>query len=188
MVVNLSKILQQKADVLQSLRERTKAYLSKWGYSQKQMASAVGISETYLSDFLNGRRGMPEVPFAKIEQVLSVNATQRKLQFYTGGNTGARMCNLQARGKNLWRNSAKQTQWQKGTHIFGDVLAVATPSATPEILVASTHLLLPTILQVTVPLGLGVRAAAWQLRIEVPNLRKAQVILFLHEGEHLFPN
>jgi len=101
MVVNLSKNLQQKADVLQSLRERTKAYLSKWGYSQKQMASAVGISETYLSDFLNGRRGMSEVPFAKIEQVLSVNATQRKLQFYTGGNTGARMCNLQARGKNL---------------------------------------------------------------------------------------
>ena len=101
MVVNLSKILQQKAGVLQSLRERTKAYLSKWGYSQKQMASAVGISETYLSDFLNGRRGMSEVPFAKIEQVLSVNATQRKLQFYTGGNTGARMCNLQARGKNL---------------------------------------------------------------------------------------
>ena len=101
MVVNLSKILQQKADVLQSLRERTKAYLSKWGYSQKQMASAVGISETYLSYFLNGRRGMSEVPFAKIEQVLSVNATQRKLQFYTGSNTGARMCNLQARGKNL---------------------------------------------------------------------------------------
>ena len=70
MVVNLSKILQQKADVLQSLRERTKVYLSKHGYTQKAMASAVGISETYLNDFLNGRRGMPEIPFAKIEHVL----------------------------------------------------------------------------------------------------------------------
>jgi transcriptional regulator with XRE-family HTH domain len=101
MVVNLSKILQQQADVLQSLRDRAKDYLVKFGYSQKAMASAVGISETYLSDFLNGRRGMTEVPFAKIEQVLSLSATQRKLQFYNGGNTGARMCKLQARGKNL---------------------------------------------------------------------------------------
>ena len=101
MVVNLSKILQQKADVLQSLRDRTKVYLDKFGYSQKAMASAVGISETYLNDFLNGRRGMAEVPFAKIEQILSLNATQRKLQFYTGGNTGTRMCNLQAKGRTL---------------------------------------------------------------------------------------
>jgi transcriptional regulator with XRE-family HTH domain len=109
MVVNLSKILQQKADVLQSLRERTKNYLARFGYSQKAMAAAVGISETYLSDFLNGRRGMSEVPFAKIEQVLSLTATQRKLQFYNGGNAGARMCNLQARGNNL-----------KGQVKFGD--------------------------------------------------------------------
>jgi transcriptional regulator with XRE-family HTH domain len=101
MVLNLSKILQQKADVLQSLRERTKTYLDKFGYSQKAMASAVGISETYLNDFLNGRRGMSEVPFAKIEHVLSLNANQRKLQFYTGGNTGTRMCNLQSKGKTL---------------------------------------------------------------------------------------
>jgi transcriptional regulator with XRE-family HTH domain len=109
MVVNLSKILQQKADVLQSLRERTKTYLSRWGYSQKAMASAVGISETYLNDFLNGRRGMSVQPFAKIEQVLSLNANQRKLQFYTGGNTGARLCNLQAKGRNV-----------KGQVKFGD--------------------------------------------------------------------
>src|ERR1700749_2426264 len=72
--------------------------------------------------------------------------------------------------------------------VLGDSDLFPRPGATPEILVASTHLLLPTILQVTVPLGLGVRAAAWQLRIEVPNLRKAHLILFLHEGEHLFPN
>jgi transcriptional regulator with XRE-family HTH domain len=101
MAVNLSKILQQKADVLQSLRDRTKVYLAKFGYTQKAMAAAVGISETYLNDFLNGRRGMSVQPFAKIEQVLSLNATQRKLQFYTGGNTGARMCNLQAKGRNV---------------------------------------------------------------------------------------
>jgi transcriptional regulator with XRE-family HTH domain len=101
MVLNLSKILQQKDDVLQGLRDRTKTYLSKWGYSQKQMASAVGISETYLSDFLNGRRGMSEIPFAKIEHILSLSATQRKLQFYKGGNTGARMANLQSKGHNI---------------------------------------------------------------------------------------
>jgi hypothetical protein len=101
MVVNLSKILQQKADVLQSLRDRTKTYLSKWGYTQKTLAYAVGISETYLNDFLNGRRGMSEVPFAKIEQVLSLNATQRKLQFYNGGNSGARMANLQSKGNTV---------------------------------------------------------------------------------------
>jgi transcriptional regulator with XRE-family HTH domain len=101
MVLNLSKVLQQKADVLQSLRDRTKTYLSKWGYSQKAMASVIGISETYLNDFLNGRRGMSEVPFAKIEQILSLNATQRKLQFYSGGNTGARICNLQHKGHNV---------------------------------------------------------------------------------------
>jgi transcriptional regulator with XRE-family HTH domain len=101
MVLNLSKVLQQKADVLQSLRDRTKTYLQKFGYSQKAMASAVGISETYLNDFLNSRRGMAEVPFAKIEQILSLNVNQRKLQFYKGGNTGTRMCNLQAKGKTL---------------------------------------------------------------------------------------
>jgi transcriptional regulator with XRE-family HTH domain len=109
MVLNLSKVLQQKTDVLQSLRERTKSYLAKFGYTQKAMAAAVGISETYLNDFLNGRRGMSVQPFAKIEQVLSLNATQRKLQFYTGGNTGARMCNLQAKGRNV-----------KGQVKFGD--------------------------------------------------------------------
>jgi transcriptional regulator with XRE-family HTH domain len=109
MVVNLSKILQQKADVLQSLRDRTKTYLSKWGYSQKAMASAVGISETYLNDFLSGRRGMSEVPFAKIEHVISLKADQRKLQFYTGGNSGARMANLQSKGQNI-----------KGQVKFGD--------------------------------------------------------------------
>jgi transcriptional regulator with XRE-family HTH domain len=101
MVLNLSRILQQKADVLQSLRDRTRSYLSKWGYSQKAMAAVVGISETYLNDFLNGRRGMSVEPFAKIEQVLSLKADQRKLQFYKGGNTGARMCNLQEKGKNI---------------------------------------------------------------------------------------
>ena len=101
MVVNLSKILQQKADALQSLRDRTKVYLSKHGYTQKSMASAVGISETYLADFLNGRRGMSPIPFAKIEQILSLNAGQRKLQFYNGGNTGARACHLQSKGKNV---------------------------------------------------------------------------------------
>jgi transcriptional regulator with XRE-family HTH domain len=108
-IISLSQILQQKADVLQSLRDRTKTYLSKFGYSQKVMAAAVGISETYLNDFLNGRRGISEVPFAKIEHVLSLKADQRKLQFYTGGNTGTRMCNLQAKGKTL-----------KGQVKFGD--------------------------------------------------------------------
>ena len=101
MVLNLSKILQQKADVLQSLRDRTKVYLSKHGYTQKSMAAAVGISETYINDFLNGRRGMSEIPFAKIEQVLSLNATQRKLQFYSGGTTGTRACHLQSKGRNI---------------------------------------------------------------------------------------
>lgn len=115
MVVNLSKILQQKSDVLQSLRDRTKVYLSKHGYTQKAMAAAVGISETYLNDFLNGRRGMSEVPFAKIEQVLSLNAQQRKLQFYAGGNTGARACHLQAKGK----EKKGQISYDKS---YGDVL------------------------------------------------------------------
>lgn len=118
MVVNLSKILQQKADVLQSLRDRTKSYLAKHGYSQKAMASAVGISETYLNDFLNGRRGMSPIAFAKIEQVLSLKASQRKLQFYTGGNTGARMCNLQAKGKGI-----------KGQITFDTIDAVANNHA-----------------------------------------------------------
>jgi DNA-binding transcriptional regulator YdaS (Cro superfamily) len=80
--------------VLQSLRDRTKVYLSKYGYTRKAMAAAVGISETYLNDFLNGRRGMSPIPFAKIEQVLSLNAQQRKLQFYTGGNTGSSCVSL----------------------------------------------------------------------------------------------
>jgi transcriptional regulator with XRE-family HTH domain len=101
MVVNLSKVLQQKVDVLQSLRERTKTYLSKWGYSQKAMSAAVGISETYLNDFLNGRRGLSAVPFSKIEHVLSLKADQRKLQFYQGGNTGQRICNMQSKGRNI---------------------------------------------------------------------------------------
>jgi DNA-binding XRE family transcriptional regulator len=50
MVLNLSKVLLQRADVLQSLRERTKNYLAKFGYTHKAMASAVGISETYLNE------------------------------------------------------------------------------------------------------------------------------------------
>jgi DNA-binding transcriptional regulator YdaS (Cro superfamily) len=115
MVVNISKILQQKADVLQSLRDGTKTYLSKWGYTQKAMASAVGISETYLNDFLNGRRGMSPIPFAKIEHVLSLNATQRKLQFYTGGNTGVRARHLQSKGNNL----KGQVTYDKS---YGDVI------------------------------------------------------------------
>jgi transcriptional regulator with XRE-family HTH domain len=101
MVINLSQILQQKADTLQSLRERTKVYLAQYGYTQKSMATAVGISETYLYDFLNGRRGMSPIAFSKIEQILSLSATQRKLQFYCGGNTGARACHLQAKGKSV---------------------------------------------------------------------------------------
>jgi transcriptional regulator with XRE-family HTH domain len=100
-IISLSTILQQKDDVLQSLRDRTKTYLSKWRYSQKAMANAVGISETYLCDFLNGRRGMAVESFAKIEQILSLNATQRKLQFYAGGSTGARFTNLQHKGQNI---------------------------------------------------------------------------------------
>jgi transcriptional regulator with XRE-family HTH domain len=115
MVLNLSKVLQQKADVLQSLRERIKIYLSKWGYSQKAMANAVGISETYLNDFLNGRRGMSEVPFVKIEHLLSLNATQRKLQFYCGGNTGTRACHLQSKGENI----KGQVKYDKS---FGDAI------------------------------------------------------------------
>jgi transcriptional regulator with XRE-family HTH domain len=99
MVLNLSKVLQQKADVLQSLRDRTKTYLSKWGYSQKAMAAAVDISETYLNDFLNGRRGMSEVPFAKIEQILSV--TGRK------GNCSSTNPAIQVRGSPISSRTAK---------------------------------------------------------------------------------
>ena len=116
MVVNLSKILQQKADVLQSLRDRTKVYLSKYDYTQKAMASAVGMSETYLNDFLNARRGLSETPFAKIEHVLSLSATERKRQFYTGGNTGARACHLQSKGTNV----KGQVSYGKS---YGDVVA-----------------------------------------------------------------
>jgi transcriptional regulator with XRE-family HTH domain len=116
MVLNLSKILQQKADVLQSLRDRTKVYLSKHGYTQKAMASAVGISESYLNDLLNGPRVMSEIPFAKIEHVLSLNATQRKLQFYKGGNTGTRACHLQSKGTNV----TGQVSYGKS---YGDVVA-----------------------------------------------------------------
>ena len=104
MVVNLSKIIQQKAEVLQSLRDLTKSFLAKYGYSQKTMATAVGISETYLNDFLNGRRGMSPIWFTKIEHVLSLKTDQRKLQFYSRGSTGGRIANLQENGKKVGKS------------------------------------------------------------------------------------
>ena len=84
-----------------SLRDRTKAYIAKFGYRQNQVAEAIGVSESHMADFLSARRGLSDITFAKLEHVLSLNANQRKLQFYTVGSTGARMCNLQAKGKTL---------------------------------------------------------------------------------------
>jgi predicted XRE-type DNA-binding protein len=92
-----------------SLRDRTKAYIAKFGYRQNQIAEAIGVSESHVADFLSARRGLSDITFAKLEHVLSLNSTQRKLQFYKSGNTGPRMCNLQAKGRNL-----------KGQVKFGD--------------------------------------------------------------------
>jgi transcriptional regulator with XRE-family HTH domain len=101
MVLNFAKLRTQQEAMLSSLRDRTKTYLSKWGYTQRQLAEAVKISETHVNDFLQAKRGLSEAAFFKIDQVLSLNATQRKLQFYKGGNTGARFTNLQHKGPNV---------------------------------------------------------------------------------------
>jgi transcriptional regulator with XRE-family HTH domain len=101
MVLNFTKLRQQQDAMLSSLRDRTKTYLNKWGYTQRQLAEAVQISETHLNDFLQAKRGLSETAFFKIEHVLSLNATQRKLQFYKSGNTGARFCNMQHKGQNI---------------------------------------------------------------------------------------
>jgi hypothetical protein len=106
MILNLSKLHSQQEAIFASLRDRTKAYVAKFGYRQNQIA---GVSESHIADFLSARRGLSEITFAKLEHVLSLNSTQRKFRFYKGGNTGPRMCNLQAKGKNL-----------KGQVKFGD--------------------------------------------------------------------
>jgi transcriptional regulator with XRE-family HTH domain len=109
MILNLSKLHSQQEAMFSSLRDRTQAYIAKFGYRQNQIAEAIGVSESHIADFLSARRGLSDITFAKLEHILSLNATQRKLQFYTGGNTGTRMCNLQAKGKTL-----------KGQVKFGD--------------------------------------------------------------------
>src|ERR1700756_5866387 len=101
MVLNFTELRTQQEAMLSSLRDRTKTYLSKWGYTQRQLAEAVKISETHLNDFLQAKRGLSKTAFFKIDQILSLNATQRKLQFYKGGNTGARFTNLQHKGQNV---------------------------------------------------------------------------------------
>ena len=101
MMLNLSKLHSQKEAMFSSLRDRVKAYLAKFEYTQRQMSAVIGVSESHLADFLSGRRGLSDITFSKIEQVLSLSATQRKLQFYQGGNSGARMANLQSEGKNV---------------------------------------------------------------------------------------
>jgi transcriptional regulator with XRE-family HTH domain len=70
-------------------------------HTQKQMATAIGVSESQLADFLSARRGLSDLTFSKLEHVLSLNATHRKLQFYTTGNSNPRLCSLQAKGKNI---------------------------------------------------------------------------------------
>jgi predicted transcriptional regulator len=101
MILNLSKLHTQKEAMFSSLRERTKAYIAKFGYRQNQIAEAIGVSNSHVADFLSARRGLSDITFAKLEHILSLNATQRKLQFYTGGNTGARMANLQSKGNTV---------------------------------------------------------------------------------------
>jgi predicted XRE-type DNA-binding protein len=109
MVLNLSKLHSQQEAMFASLRDRTRAYIAKFGYRQNQIAEAVSVSESHIADFLSAGRGLSDITFAKLEHVLSLNSTQRKLQFYKSGNTGPRMCNLQAKGRNL-----------KGQVKFGD--------------------------------------------------------------------
>jgi transcriptional regulator with XRE-family HTH domain len=101
MMLNLSKLHSQKEAMFSSLRDRVKAYLAKFEYTQKQMSAVIGVSESHLADFLSGRRGLSNITFSKLEHVLSLGATQRKLQFYTGGNSGARMANLQSKGNTV---------------------------------------------------------------------------------------
>src|ERR1700758_1009822 len=101
MVLNFSKLRTQQEAMLSSLRDRTKTYLSKWGYTQRQLAEAVKISETHVNDFLQAKRGLSETAFINMEHILSLNATQRKLQFYRGGNSTPRICNLQHKGHNV---------------------------------------------------------------------------------------
>jgi transcriptional regulator with XRE-family HTH domain len=101
MMLNLSKLHSQKEAMFSSLRDRVKAYLAKFEYTQKQMSAVIGVSESHLADFLSGRRGLSDITFSKIEQILSLSAAQRKLQFYKGGNTGARACHLQSKGRNV---------------------------------------------------------------------------------------
>jgi transcriptional regulator with XRE-family HTH domain len=101
MILNLSKLHSQQEAMFASLRERTKAYVAKFGYRQNQIAEAIGVSNSHVADFLSARRGLSDITFAKLEHILSLNATQRKLQFYNGGNSGARMANLQSKGNTV---------------------------------------------------------------------------------------
>jgi transcriptional regulator with XRE-family HTH domain len=101
MMLNLSKLHSQKEAMFSSLRDRVKAYLAKFEYTQKQMSAVIGVSESHLADFLSGRRGLSDITFSKIEHVLSLNAGQRKFQFYKGRNTGTRACHLQSKGQNV---------------------------------------------------------------------------------------
>jgi transcriptional regulator with XRE-family HTH domain len=101
MILNLRKLYSQQEAMFSSLRDRAKTYLAKYGYHQKQMAEAIGVSETHMADFLSAKRGLSETPFVKLEHILSLNANQRKLQFYKGGNTDTRMCNLQSKVRNI---------------------------------------------------------------------------------------
>src|SRR6201987_5783948 len=61
MILNLSKLHSQQEAIFASLRDRTKAYIAKFGYRQNQIAEAIGVSESHIADFLSARRGLSEI-------------------------------------------------------------------------------------------------------------------------------
>jgi hypothetical protein len=95
MALTFSQIQTAKAELLQDLRDRTVKFLEFFGYNKKQMATAVGVSETHLGDYLNSSRGLSETTYAKIEHILCLPADQREKLFPAGGN---RIVNVQSFG------------------------------------------------------------------------------------------
>ena len=71
MILNLLKLHTQQEVMFSTLRDRVKAYLAKFDYTQKQIAAVIGVSESHMADFLSARRGLSDITFSKLKHILS---------------------------------------------------------------------------------------------------------------------
>jgi transcriptional regulator with XRE-family HTH domain len=97
-MLSYSELQSAQRRYIEELRLKAKGWLIANDATQRQLASVCRISETFLSDFPSGRKGLSNGSYMRLSAVFDAPTELIKLQI---PNRGAKIVNVQSNGRAL---------------------------------------------------------------------------------------